>query len=110
MGPIAMAVKLAADHTGMNPEHITGPSQRRIHARARQCVMYAAHQAGKSLTLIGSVLGKRDHTTVLHGVRTVKSALEKGEPWANLAVELESRIKSHSLVFLKDGTGREWLE
>jgi chromosomal replication initiation ATPase DnaA len=40
---------------------------------ARQDFMRAAYDAGFSLSEIGKVLGGRDHTTILHGIRQARA-------------------------------------
>ena len=39
--------------------------------RVRQVAMFLARSANKGLTEIGAKIGGRDHTTVLHGIRTI---------------------------------------
>lgn len=56
---------------------ITGPCRRRSVARPRQIAMYAIRKLcpHMSLPMIGRVLGHRDHTTVLHGVRKLEELM-----------------------------------
>ena len=61
-------VEAVADATGVSADAILGESRVRRIARARQIVMFVAHRQGLSLTEIGQFL-RRDHTSVLHGVR-----------------------------------------
>lgn len=47
----------------------------------RQVAMYLCRElTGRSLPFIGSRLGGRDHTTILHGVRKISEMLEAGHP------------------------------
>ena len=61
-------VELVAQETGIAANAIMGDSRRGPIVRARQIVMYEAHQRGLSLQQIGAAMG-RHHTTILHGIR-----------------------------------------
>ena len=52
----------------VTPEEILSQRRNMVVAYARQWVMYEAHEEGISTPQIGAAL-KRDHTTVLHGIR-----------------------------------------
>jgi chromosomal replication initiation ATPase DnaA len=69
-------VAFVAHHRGVSSAEIISPTRLGDIVRARQEVMYLARQQtfsdGRhrySFTMIGKLLGGRDHTTVLHGVR-----------------------------------------
>jgi chromosomal replication initiator protein len=69
-------VREVAEGHGLTVADLTGPSRLRYVCHARQEAMWLIRQVrssgGKprfSLPFIGSLLGERDHTTVLHGVR-----------------------------------------
>jgi chromosomal replication initiator protein len=54
---------------------LAGKGREKRLAHARQVAMYLLHEdAGRPLTEIGRVLGKRDHTTVLYGCKKVDEA------------------------------------
>jgi chromosomal replication initiation ATPase DnaA len=58
------------------PDHVPGARARAI-SHPRQEAMWRMKQAGKwSLPQIGQFLGKRDHTTVLAGVRAHQKRLD----------------------------------
>lgn len=54
---------------GLSVADIIGRYDRQFFAPQRHEAMFLAHEAGHSLPLIGRVMGGRDHTTILHGVR-----------------------------------------
>lgn len=59
---------------------LRGPKRDRPIARPRQMFMYLAKtELGLPLSDIGVLLGGRDHTTVLHGVRTITRELSTNE-------------------------------
>ena len=60
-------------HYGIPVSALRGRSRRQGIALVRGVVMYLGHRhAGHSLTHVGNYLDGRDHTTVLHGCRTVE--------------------------------------
>jgi chromosomal replication initiation ATPase DnaA len=72
MAEIAASMAIATELTVAD---IRGPRRDRAVAWPRQQAMLMMHQAGYSLPMIGRFF-KRDHTTILHGVRAAKSRLE----------------------------------
>jgi len=61
---------------GVSVADVEGPSRRQPLARARQVAMYLCRElTDLSLPKIGDHFG-RDHTTVLHGVNTVKRLIQ----------------------------------
>jgi len=65
-----------AERHGVDADDITGPSRLRQIVHARQEVAWKVRQAQTacfeprfSLVQIGTWLGGRDHTTILHGIR-----------------------------------------
>jgi len=55
-----------------------GPQRTRTIARARQVAMYCIRSLcpHMSLPAIGRMMGNRDHTTILHGVRNIEALIE----------------------------------
>jgi chromosomal replication initiation ATPase DnaA len=69
-------VREVAEGNGLTVDDLTGPSRLRYVCYARHEAMWLIRQVkasdGKprfSMPFIGSLLGGRDHTTVLHGIR-----------------------------------------
>ena len=53
-------------------------------AYPRQIAMYLCKKlTEKSLKYVGNYLGKRDHTTVLHGAKKIEAELQHNETLAN---------------------------
>lgn len=61
-------VEEVADATGVPSLVLLGDCKRRYIAHARQLVYFVAHSHGFSLLEIGRVM-RRDHTTILSGIR-----------------------------------------
>lgn len=65
-----------SDATGIPVGVLTGENRAKYIAHARQLAYYIAHREGFTLPEIGRVF-RRDHTTVLHGVR--QESIRRGE-------------------------------
>ena len=77
--PITLkSLTLAAAHVGrISPELLRGRSREQGVVRIRQALHYLAHvRLGRSLSEVGNGTN-RDHTTVLHSIRSVRQALER---------------------------------
>lgn len=72
-----MAAEVAAA-TGVTVEALRGPRRIAEVAQPRQALMHRAHAAGRGLSQIGRWL-RRDHTTVLHGIRAHEKRYAAGE-------------------------------
>lgn len=72
MNIIKQMVERAYMVTGYTPDEITGPSRMRDLAETRFAVMLAAHRRGLSTPRIGTFLGRRDHSTVVYGIRRAR--------------------------------------
>ena len=72
-------------------------SQRRSRplARPRQMAMYLAKKlTTRSLPEIGRKFSNRDHTTVIHAVKTIEKLIENNDDMRKNAEELKSLILS----------------
>ena len=68
---VAMIVSAVAEATGIHSKAILGVRRDKATAQARQLVMYIARREGLTFEAIAYQL-RRDHTTILHGVRAEK--------------------------------------
>ncbi|MCF6444700.1 chromosomal replication initiator protein DnaA [Nereida sp. MMG025] len=65
--------RLVCEHFNIRHSDLIGPRRMRSLARPRQIAMYLAKEmTSRSLPEIGRKFGGRDHTTVMHGVKTIK--------------------------------------
>lgn len=70
---VADIIDATAAHFELAPDILTGPSRLRRYTRPRQVSMFLARRlAQKSFPDIGRKF-RRDHTTVIHGVRAVET-------------------------------------
>jgi chromosomal replication initiator protein len=78
---------LCAKYYGLKPTELASPLRRRTIVAARNMAIYLARTMSEiSLEQIGKHFGGRDHTTVLHGIRTIEDRL-KTEPETKQAYE-----------------------
>jgi chromosomal replication initiator protein len=66
-----------AGRHGLTMAELKNHSRRREYSRPRQIAMYSIRQLCPHLSypVIAKVLARKDHTTVLHGVRQIESLL-----------------------------------
>jgi len=64
-----------AEYYGVKQTQLAGQGRDKRIAHARQMAMYLLREdAGRPLTEIGRILGKRDHTTVMYGAKKIEDA------------------------------------
>jgi len=97
-GPEITATTIMA-HTaayfGLSVEDLCGTSRSRVLVTARQIAMYLCRElTDLSLPKIGAQFGGRDHTTVMHADRKIRSLMAERRSIYNQVTELTNRIKS----------------
>lgn len=89
---LARIIRLASRHHGLSPESLVGTSRRRSVVMARSVGMYLArHTTAMSLEAIGAAFGGRDHTTVMHSLRSLTDRMRED---ASLADEVDALLES----------------
>ncbi|MBE5879970.1 MAG: chromosomal replication initiator protein DnaA [Lachnospiraceae bacterium] len=69
-------IQVVAEHYGVNAQDITSKKRNAEFVLPRQVVMYLCRELTDiSLTNIGKILDRKDHTTVLHGVNKIEEQL-----------------------------------
>lgn len=67
-------VETVSIHFGIDKPTLTGPKRDKKTAHARQVAMYILREdANMGASAIARVLGRKDHTTVLHGCKTIEN-------------------------------------
>lgn len=88
-----LIINIVADHFGINPEDIISKRRNSEFVQPRQICMYLCRKlTGESLQNIGKSLGKKDHTTVIHGIEKVTEELETNEELKNKMEILKKKI------------------
>lgn len=79
-----LIINVVAEHFGVKPEDITSKRRNSEYVQPRQVVMYLCSKyTNNSLASIGKILGKKDHTTVIHGIKKITAELEISEELRN---------------------------
>ena len=79
-----LIIQIVAEHFGLTPQDIVYP---------RQIAMYLCRDMlATPLQTIGSFLGGRDHTTIIHGADKISSDLKKDETLKNTIEILKKKI------------------
>lgn len=79
-----LIINVVAEHFGVKPEDITSKKRNSEFVQPRQVVMYLCNRfTDNSLANIGKILGKKDHTTVIHGVKKITAEMENNEELRN---------------------------
>lgn len=73
-------IKAVADHYRLKIRELKGAKRDKVYALPRQILYYLLRiEAGYNLVNIGQLLGGRDHTTIMHGVRKISDLLSTNE-------------------------------
>ncbi len=86
-----------AAYFGLSMEDLCGSSRSRVLVTARQIAMYLCRElTDMSLPKIGQQFGGRDHTTVMHADRKIRTLMAERRSVYNQVTELTNRIKSQA--------------
>lgn len=73
-------VNIVAEHYGISSNEILSNSRSRNIAYPRQIAMYLSKKlTSTSVTDIGRIIGKRDHSTILHGIKNIENDIKTNE-------------------------------
>ena len=86
-------IQIVADHFNLTPLDIMSAKRSKEIVYPRQIVMYLCRtMTDTGLQNIGKALGGRDHTTILHGIKTISADLEKNPSLQNTIDILKKKI------------------
>ncbi|MCT4545075.1 MAG: chromosomal replication initiator protein DnaA [Vallitalea sp.] len=86
-------LEIVSEHYNLNPADIISKKRPREIAYPRQVVMYLSRTlTDMSLPKIGQVLGKRDHTTIIHGYDKINKDIQKDKALKNTIEILTKKI------------------
>ena len=86
-------IQIVADHFNLTPLDIMSAKRSKEIVYPRQIVMYLCRTMTETgLQNIGKALGGRDHTTILHGIKTISADLEKNPSLQNTIDILKKKI------------------
>ena len=93
----AIIMAVTAEYFTVSMDDLTGASRSRVLTTARQIAMYLCRElTDLSLPKIGQTFGGRDHTTVMHADRKIRSQMAERMSVYNQVAELTSRIKARA--------------
>ena len=86
-------IEVVAEHFGISPEDIASKKRTAELVQPRQIVMYFCRELTEnSLQNIAKAIGKKDHTTVLHGIKTITKEMENNEELKNKVDIIRKKI------------------
>ena len=86
-------INTVAEHFGIRPEDIKGKKRNSEIVFPRQIAMYLCREIiGIPLKSIGTIMGKKDHTTVIHACNTIVADMEKSESTRNTVEIIKKKI------------------
>jgi chromosomal replication initiator protein len=86
--------KVVCDYFNIPVEYLKSKTRKREIVQARQVAMFFAKSFTKnSLAVIGSIIGGKDHATVLHACRTVQNLLETDKKFKQYVDDIEKKLK-----------------
>ncbi len=84
---------LVAEHFKIPVEHLKSKTRKRQIVIARQLSMYLAKKmTNQSLKAIGDTFGGRDHSTVIHAIKTVRDMMDTDPAFKETLEELSKKI------------------
>ncbi len=79
-----LIINVVSEHYGIKPEDICSKKRNSEFVLPRQIVMYLCRElTATSYVNIGKLLGKKDHTTIIHGVNKITAELKADEELKN---------------------------
>jgi chromosomal replication initiator protein len=93
----ALIMAQTAAYFGLSIDDLQGSSRSRVLVTARQIAMYLCREmTDLSLPKIGQQFGGRDHTTVMHADRKIRTLMTERRSVYNQVTELTNRIKQQA--------------
>ena len=88
-----LIVEAVTEHFNISMEQMISRSRNGDIAKARQIAMFLCkNMTDSSLDVIGSFLGGRDHSTILHGIKRITEEYENQEYLRNLIDTIKKKI------------------
>lgn len=90
-----LIIDIVAEHFGISPEDIVSKRRNSEFVLPRQICMYLCrHLTSESLQSIAKTLGKKDHTTIIHGIDKITDELPANEELKNRIDIIKKKINS----------------
>jgi chromosomal replication initiator protein len=80
----SLIIDVVSEHFGVRPEDVASKKRNSEFVLPRQVVMYLCRELTDTpYAAIGKLLGKKDHTTIMHGVNKITAELQNNEDLKN---------------------------
>ena len=88
-----LIIDVVSEHFGVKAEDITSKKRNSEFVMPRQIVMYLCRElTDTSFANIGKLLGKKDHTTIIHGVNKIVDEINSNEDLKNKIEVIKKKI------------------
>ena len=88
-----LVIEIVSEHFNISSDQMISKNRSSEIARPRQIAMYLCkNMTDAPLETIGSLLGGRDHSTIIHGVKKISLEYDKNETFANLVETIKKKI------------------
>ncbi len=88
-----LIISIVAEHFHISPEDIKGSKRNSEIVYPRQVAMYLCLEMTNAGTKqVGEIMGKRDHSTIIHGQRKIANELQTSENTRNMIEILKKKI------------------
>lgn len=89
----SLIIDVVSDHFNVSKENITSKKRNSEYVLPRQIIMYLCRVLTEtSLQTIASLLSKKDHTTVIHGVEKIEEKIKTDEDLRNKIEIIKKKI------------------
>ena len=88
-----LVIEIVSEHFNISTDQMISKNRSNDIARPRQIAMYLCkNMTDTSLDTIGSLLGGRDHSTVIHGVNKIEAEVASNESTSNVSSIIKKKI------------------
>lgn len=88
-----LVIEIVSEHFHISTDQMISKTRSNDIAKPRQIAMYLCkNMTDTPLDTIGALLGGRDHSTIIHGIRKVTDEYEKNENTKNLIETIKKKI------------------
>ena len=92
---VTLIKNVVTGYFNVTNEELSSAVRKRPVVMARQLAMYfCKNLTDSSLKVIGAQFGNRDHSTVIHSVKTVTDTCDVDEDFKKIVATLEDKIKT----------------
>lgn len=87
-------LEAVCSHFNLNEKDLIGPKRQKELVLPRHITMFILSQLNMTVERIGQILGKRDHTTVMHGREKIKKLIETDSEVQRTVTEIRNKLST----------------